>query len=107
MKNTVFLFVVIDGVALMTYEMKDSVGEKGRFARLYCALRLLPCCMSGRKPAMTPSSGSSELMRKMYSMLVRSASHPKKAEPMPPRPNISPKNTPQTSPTLSGNRSVA
>lgn len=28
MKNTVFLFVVIDGVALMAYEMKDSVGEK-------------------------------------------------------------------------------
>ena len=27
-ENTVFLFVVIDGLALMAYEMKDSVGEK-------------------------------------------------------------------------------
>lgn len=40
-------------------------------------------------------------------MLVRSASHPKKAEPSPPRPNISPKNIPAISPTLSGIRSVA
>lgn len=40
-------------------------------------------------------------------MLVLSASHPKKAEPSPPKPNISPKNIPAIIPTLSGIRSVA
>ena len=40
-------------------------------------------------------------------MLVRSASQPKKAEPMPPSPNISPKKTPEIIPTLSGLSSVA
>ena len=36
-----------------------------------------------------------------------SASQPKKAEPRPPRPNISPKKIPATIPTLPGIRSVA
>ena len=54
-----------------------------------------------------PSSGRNELTRKMKSMLVWSASHPKKAEPMPPSPNISPKKIPEIIPTLSGFRSVA
>ncbi len=40
-------------------------------------------------------------------MLVLSANQPKKAEPKPPKPNISPKKMPAISPTLSGIRSVA
>ena len=51
--------------------------------------------------------GSRLLMRKMNSMLVLSASQPKNAEPSPPMPNISPKNTPEIMPTLSGRSSVA
>ena len=63
--------------------------------------------MFGRNPAMTPSKGRKALAWKMNSMLVLSASHPKKAEPNPPSPNISPKNIPAINPTLSGMRSVA
>ena len=62
---------------------------------------------SGKKAAMMPSNGSHALTSKIKPMLVWSASHPKNAEPMPPSPNISPKNTPATSPTLSGIKSVA
>lgn len=40
-------------------------------------------------------------------MLVLSASHPKNAEPMPPRPSMRPKITPEIIPILSGIRSVA
>lgn len=54
-----------------------------------------------------PSNGSKVLIRKMYSTLVRSASHPKKADPMPPSPNDNPKNMPATMPTLPGMSSVA
>lgn len=43
----------------------------------------------------------------MNHMLVLSASHPKNAEPMPPRPNMRPKKTPEIIPILSGIRSVA
>ena len=64
-------------------------------------------CVSGRNPAVTPSSGRKALTWNMNSMLVRSASHPKNADPRPPRPNISPKKMPAISPTLSGIRSVA
>lgn len=63
--------------------------------------------MLGKKPVMMPSRGSRVLTRKINSMLVRSASHPKKAEPRPPSPNISPKKTPAIMPTLPGIRSVA
>ena len=61
----------------------------------------------GRKPAMMPSSGRYALTLKINSMLVLSASQPKKAEPKPPKPNIKPKNTPDIMPILSGIRSVA
>ena len=40
-------------------------------------------------------------------MLVLSASHPKKADPIPPSPKFSPKNSPAIMPTLSGFNSVA
>ena len=64
-------------------------------------------CVFGRKPAIMPSNGRKALTWKMNSMLVLSASHPKKAEPRPPKPNISPKKIPAISPTLSGIKSVA
>ena len=54
-----------------------------------------------------PKRGRKALTWKMNSMLVLSASHPKKAEPRPPKPNISPKKMPAISPTLSGIKSVA
>ena len=63
--------------------------------------------MLGRNVAMMPNRGRSVLVLKMNSMLVWSASQPKNAEPMPPRPNISPKKRPEIMPTLSGFRSVA
>ena len=63
--------------------------------------------MLGRNPAMMPSRGRKALTWKMNSMLVLSANHPKKAEPKPPKPNISPKKMPAMRPTLSGIRSVA
>ena len=44
---------------------------------------------------------------KMNLTLVTSASHPKKAEPIPPNPNINPKKIPAIMPTLSGIKSVA
>ena len=43
----------------------------------------------------------------MNPMLVLSANQPKKADPSPPKPNISPKKMPAINPTLSGIRSVA
>ena len=61
----------------------------------------------GKNPAMMPSNGRKALTWKMNSILVLSASHPKKAEPSPPSPNISPKKMPAINPTLSGIRSVA
>lgn len=64
-------------------------------------------CVFGRKPAMMPSNGKKALTWKMNSMLVLSASQPKKAEPRPPNPNINPKKMPAISPTLSGIKSVA
>ena len=64
-------------------------------------------CVSGSSPAIMPSSGRNALTLKMNSTLVLSASHPKNAEPMPPKPNIKPKKMPAMSPTLSGMRSVA
>ena len=63
--------------------------------------------MLGKKQAMIPISGNSVLIWKINSMLVRSANHPKNAEPKPPNPNINPKNIPAIIPTLSGMRSVA
>ena len=68
---------------------------------------LLVFCVLGKKPAMMPRSGSKALTWKMNSTLDLSASYPKKAEPRPPKPNISPKKTPAISPTLSGIKSVA
>lgn len=56
---------------------------------------------------MMPSNGRKALTWKINSMLVLSANQPKKAEPKPPKPNISPKKMPAISPTLSGIRSVA
>ena len=56
---------------------------------------------------MMPSNGKKALTWKMNSMLVLSASQPKKAEPRPPNPNISPKKMPAINPTLSGIKSVA
>ena len=56
---------------------------------------------------MMPSNGRKALTWKMNPTLVLSASQPKKAEPRPPKPNISPKKMPAISPTLSGIRSVA
>ena len=64
-------------------------------------------CVFGKNPAMMPRSGRKALTWKMNSTLVLSASHPKKAEPKPPKPNISPKKMPAISPTLSGIKSVA
>ena len=64
-------------------------------------------CVLGSKPAMMPNKGKTALILKIKSMLVISASQPKKAEPNPPKPNIRPKNTPDMRPTLSGIRSVA
>ena len=63
--------------------------------------------VSGRNPAIIPSRGRNALAWKMVSMDVLSASQPKKAEPIPPSPNMSPKNTPEMRPTLSGIMSVA
>ena len=40
---------------------------------------------------MMPSKGNQALTRKMKSILVLSANQPKKAEPIPPNPNIKPK----------------
>lgn len=62
---------------------------------------------SGSHTATIPSNGSHVLTWKMNSMLVKSAIQPKKAEPMPPNPNISPKKMPAIMPTLSGFKSVA
>ena len=42
---------------------------------------------SGKKKATTPNSGNHVLTWKINSILVRSASQPKKAEPIPPKPN--------------------
>ena len=56
---------------------------------------------------MIPSNGRKALTWKMNPMLVLSANQPKKADPKPPKPNISPKNMPAIRPTLSGIRSVA
>ena len=64
-------------------------------------------CVFGKNPAMMPSNGRKALTWKMNSILVLSASQPKKAEPRPPRPNIRPKKMPAINPTLSGIRSVA
>ena len=61
----------------------------------------------GKNPAMMPSNGRKALTWKINSILVLSASHPKKAEPSPPSPNIRPKKMPAINPTLSGIRSVA
>lgn len=63
--------------------------------------------MLGKNPAMIPNRGSSALTLKINSILVSSASQPKNAEPIPPRPNISPKKIPEIIPTLSGFKSVA
>lgn len=46
--------------------------------------------MSGSSPATTPNNGSNVLTWKMNSTLVLSASQPKNAEPMPPRPKLKP-----------------
>ena len=62
--------------------------------------------MSGRNTATMPSRGRSVLTWKIVPMLVRSASHPKKAEPMPPRPNIRPKNSPACCPGPSKEMSI-
>ena len=59
-------------------------------------------CGLGKNAAMIPKRGSSVLMWKMYSMLVLSASQPKKAELMPAMPYISPKKSPDIIPTLVG-----
>ena len=44
---------------------------------------------------MMPSKGNQALTRKMKSILVLSANQPKKAEPIPPNPNIKPKKMPE------------
>ena len=44
---------------------------------------------------------------KTNSILVSSANQPKKADPIPPSPNINPKNIPEIIPILSGFKSVA
>ena len=56
---------------------------------------------------MTPNNGRKALTWNMNSILVLSANQPKKAEPIPPKPNISPKKMPAIIPTLSGIKSVA
>lgn len=56
---------------------------------------------------MMPKSGNHVLTWKINSILVLSANHPKKAEPMPPSPNINPKKMPAIIPNLSGIKSVA
>ena len=66
-----------------------------------------PGFTSGKNTATTPINGSQVLTWKINSILVMSASQPKKAEPMPPKPNIKPKKIPAIIPTLSGIKSVA
>ena len=64
-------------------------------------------CVFGKKPAMIPKRGKKALTWKINSILVLSASQPKKAEPRPASPNINPKKIPAINPTLSGIKSVA
>ena len=61
----------------------------------------------GKKQAITPSNGNNVLILKTNSILVSSANQPKKADPIPPSPNINPKNIPEIIPILSGFKSVA
>ncbi len=63
--------------------------------------------MSGSSAATMPSRGRSVLTRNTNCMSVISASHPKKAAPMPPRPNDRPKNSPAMVPICAGLSSVA
>ena len=56
---------------------------------------------------MMPSKGNQALTRKMKSILVLSANQPKKAEPIPPNPNIKPKKMPEIIPTFPGIKSLA
>jgi hypothetical protein len=53
----------------------------------------------GRKPVSSPIRGRKEQTQYTYSMLVRSASWPKTADPMPAIPKAKPKKSPDISPT--------
>ena len=48
----------------------------------------------GKKQAIIPNNGNNVLILKTNSILVSSANQPKKADPIPPSPNINPKNIP-------------
>src|ERR1700730_11226501 len=61
----------------------------------------------GRKPVSSPIRGRKEQTQYTYSMLVRSASWPKTADPMPAIPKANPKKSPDISPTLPGTNSWA
>lgn len=61
----------------------------------------------GKKAVMIPIKGRNAQILKTYSILVSSATAPNTAEPIPPIPNMNPKNNPATKPILSGIRSVA
>ena len=82
-------------------------GGKATIRIFRTTFRSIHFCIFGKKPAMMPSNGKKALTWNINSILVLSANQPKKAEPKPPKPNISPKNIPAINPTLSGIKSVA
>jgi hypothetical protein len=61
----------------------------------------------GKNAVMIPINGRNAQILNTYSILVSSATAPKTADPIPPIPNINPKNNPATNPILLGKRSVA
>src|SRR5579864_2047577 len=63
--------------------------------------------MSGRHTVRMPTAGRNEQTWYTKPMLVASASLPRRAAPMPPRPNARPKKNPETVPILPGNSSCA